>query len=226
MASPTTSGRFADPPRIRNLVLGAGCLVLAFAFISIAVILGDTVRVDETILLMLRNPSDLTKPVGPPWLWEVGRDITALGSLSALSFVTVMFVGYLLIAKSRIDALLVLLIVLGGEALNTTLKHAFDRSRPEISQSVRVFTASFPSGHATMSAVTFLTIALVMAHRSRDLVFRRYFLSVAIFLSGVIGLSRLYLGVHYPSDVLAGWCVGAAWAILCWNLFWFFRRNV
>jgi undecaprenyl-diphosphatase len=78
----------------------------------------------------------------------------------------------------------------------------------------RVFTSSFPSGHATLAAVTYLTLGGLMAslHSSRRLKF--YFIGLAIILTVAIGLSRVYLGVHYPTDVLAGWCIGAAWAAL------------
>jgi len=78
-------------------------------------------------------------------------------------------------------------------------------------------TYSFPSGHAFLSAVTFLTLGALLARVQREPGLKAYMLGVAIALTIVVGLSRLYLGVHWPTDVLAGWCAGAAWAILCWS---------
>jgi undecaprenyl-diphosphatase len=107
--------------------------------------------------------------------------------------------------------------VLGGEILSTILKMAFDRPRPDIPHAARVFTASFPSGHAMLSAVTFLTLGALLTRVNADQRVKTYFMALAVFLTVIVGLSRIYLGVHYPTDVLAGWCVGAAWAILCWS---------
>ena len=107
--------------------------------------------------------------------------------------------------------------VLGGEIIGTVLKIGFHRPRPElVAHSARVFTASFPSAHAILSAVTFLTIGALLTRAHADRRVKIYFMALAVLLTVAVGLSRVYLGVHYPTDVLAGWCVGAAWAALCW----------
>jgi undecaprenyl-diphosphatase len=109
--------------------------------------------------------------------------------------------------------------VLGGVALNSLLKIGFARPRPDfVASAVRVFTASFPSGHATMSAITYLTLGGLLARIHPALRIRTYFMSLAALLTVLVGLSRIYLGVHYPTDVLAGWCIGASWAMGSWVL--------
>jgi undecaprenyl-diphosphatase len=79
-----------------------------------------------------------------------------------------------------------------------------------------VFTASFPSGHAALSAITYLTMAALLARMTASRRLRYYLMAVAATLTCLIGVSRIYLGVHYPTDILAGWCIGSAWALLCW----------
>jgi undecaprenyl-diphosphatase len=109
--------------------------------------------------------------------------------------------------------------VLGGVAINNLLKYAFARPRPDfVTHAARVFTTSFPSGHATLSAITYLTMGALLARIHHSLAIRIYLMSVAVFLILLIGMSRIYLGVHYPTDVLGGWCIGAAWAMGWWVL--------
>ena len=170
-------------------------------------------------MLALRSPSDSSDPLGPAWLEEAARDITGLGSYAVLGFVFCAVATYLLMTKRRSAALWVSASILGGVLLSNALKFAFARPRPELAAPLaRVFTSSFPSGHATLAAVTYLTLGALLAslHNSRRL--KLYFIGLAIILTVAIGLSRVYLGVHYPTDVLAGWCIGAAWAALCWSL--------
>ncbi len=207
--------------RFRSLgwasLLVASFLLSVFAVLAIEVVKGNTNAFDRAVLLSLRSTSNPSNPMGPAWLVEMGRDVTALGSFAFLAFVSAAVVGYLLIAKRRGYALLVAIAVIGGETISTILKNVFDRPRPEIPHAARVFTASFPSGHAMLSAITFLTLGSLMSHATDDIRLKRYYLSIAVFLTVAVGLSRLYLGVHYPTDVLAGWCVGGAWALLCWT---------
>jgi undecaprenyl-diphosphatase len=201
---------------ILALLFVAG-LILGFGLLADEVLEGETAGFDRTILAALRG-ADGISPVGPVWLQEMGRDVTALGSPVFLAFISVAAVGYLLLIRQRSHALLVSISVLGGELQSTALKIAFDRSRPDIPSTVRVFTASFPSGHAMLSAVTFLTLGALLARTQIESRVKAYFISIAVFLTIAVGLSRLYLGVHYPSDVLAGWCVGSAWALFCWSI--------
>ncbi len=194
---------------------------LLFGFVKLAgeVLEGDTRSFDEFVLRLLRNPADLADPIGPAWLESVVRDITSLGSFSVLAIVTLSAVIYLLIDGKRAAAAFVFFAIAGGGVLSELLKHLFARPRPElVAHLVDVKTMSFPSGHAMLSAVTFLTLGALLTRIQSRRRLKAYLLSLAIFLTILVGLSRLYLGVHWPTDVLAGWCAGAAWAMGCWLL--------
>ncbi|MBB3998039.1 phosphatase PAP2 family protein [Aureimonas pseudogalii] len=198
------------------LLLASGSLG---AFLSIAgeVREGDTHAFDDAILLWFRTPGDTADPIGPAWVEMAFRDITALGGMTVLALITLAVVGYLLICRKHASALLVAVAVLGGVAVSSLLKLGFDRPRPDVvAHLVDVHTLSFPSGHAMLSAATYLTLGVLLARTEKRFVVRSYFVGVAILLTLLIGLSRIYLGVHYPTDVLAGWCAGAAWALICW----------
>ena len=218
------SQRFALFARLgrREIGLIAGLfvvatLILGFGLLAEEVIEGDTAAFDRAILLAFRTPGDTADPIGPAWLEEAGRDVTALGSVSFLGILVVAVLGYLLLVRKRNLAILTAVSVLGGEIIGTVLKIGFHRPRPElVAHSARVFTASFPSAHAILSAVTFLTIGALLTRAHADRRVKIYFMILAVLLTVAVGLSRVYLGVHYPTDVLAGWCVGAAWAALCW----------
>lgn len=204
--------------------LAAAGLVLAFGLLADEVREGGTLSFDTAVLIALRSPTS-HGPLGPPWLQEAVRDVTALGSFVFLGLLLGAVVGYLLLVRQRGLALLMLIAVLGGTVMSSLLKIGFDRPRPDITGSVRVFTASFPSGHATLSAVTFLTMGVLLARFAPQARVRAYVLTLAVLLTIVVGLSRLYLGVHYASDVLAGWCAGSAWAILCWSVALLLQRR-
>lgn len=195
-------------------------LVLVFGHIAEEVFEGDAAKFDQTILLFFRNASDLSDPIGPRWIEEMARDITALGSYAVLSIIFSAVVIYLFMARQRGAAFWVLAAVGGGVVLSNLLKLVYERPRPDlVPHAARVFTTSFPSGHATLSAITYLTLGALLASLHGLLRFKVYFLSLAILLTIAVGISRIYLGVHYPTDVLAGWCIGAAWAALCWSIF-------
>ena len=135
--------------------------------------------------------------------------------------------GYLFLARKSAAAWLMIVAVFGGIALNNLLKLLFARPRPDlVYQAVQVFTSSFPSGHSGLSAITYLTIAALLAQTQSSFKIGFYFIAVAALLTILIGVSRVYLGVHYPSDVLGGWCIGAAWALACWAMLtWIQRRG-
>jgi undecaprenyl-diphosphatase len=141
--------------------------------------------------------------------------------------VTLAALGFLLIVRKRAAALLVLASVGGGTALSFAMKAAFDRPRPDlVEHGVEVATASFPSAHAMLAAVTYLTLGALLARVQPKRSVKAYLLGVAVVLTLLIGLSRVYLGVHWPTDVLAGWCVGAAWATACWLVaYWLQARG-
>jgi undecaprenyl-diphosphatase len=209
------------------LVTLVGMTVLAIAFIMFAdeVVGGEFAAFDNRIIMALRAPGNLADSRGPPWLREMGRDITALGSPIFITFVLLTVVGYLLLIRKRAAALLMAVAVLGGGTLSTLLKMTFDRARPDIPRTINDLNASFPSGHTTLSAVAFLTIGILLVRVTPQRRLRTYFMTIAVLLSLMIGLSRIYLGVHYPTDVFAGWCVGGAWALLCSVVAWRLQRR-
>lgn len=192
----------------------------AWGFIVLAdeVIEGDTHALDEQLLLALRpNPADLGDPIGPPWVEEMMRDFTALGGFGILTLLTASVVGYLLLQRKYNGALLVCATVIGGMLLSFVLKQGFSRPRPDlVPHGSLVFTASFPSGHSMLSAVTYLTLGALLARFQPNPRLKIYLLAIAILLTVLVGISRVYLGVHWPTDVLAGWTAGAVWAALCW----------
>ncbi|WP_126174013.1 phosphatase PAP2 family protein [Altericroceibacterium xinjiangense] len=202
-------------PLITLALLAGG--VWGFIELADLVVEGESEAVDTRLLLALRNPQDLSDPIGPGWVEELGRDLTALGGIGILTILTISVAGYLwLLGKVR--AMWLLLGAIGsGQLASTLLKHGFDRPRPDLvpHESI-VYTASFPSGHSMLSAITYLTLAalLMRMHANRSL--KIYFLVLAILLTAAVGVSRVYLGVHWPTDVLAGWAVGASWALLFW----------
>jgi undecaprenyl-diphosphatase len=172
---------------------------------------------DTGILLALREPSRPDDPIGPAWLEEAVRDITSLGSTSVLVLVTLGAVIYLLMIRQRFEAMLVLFTVVGGQILSSLLKLGIDRPRPElVSHLVDVHTLSFPSGHAMLSAVVYMTLGSLLAGHATSRTLKIYVLGVAVLLTFLVGASRAYLGVHWPSDILAGWSIGFAWAMACW----------
>jgi len=208
-------------------VLGIAAILLAFVNLADEVLEGDTHAFDRAVLLALRNAVDLADPLGPAWLENAARDITSLGGYPVLILVTLAVIGFLLVVRQGRAALLVLVAVGGGMLLSTALKIGFDRPRPDlVPHVVDVYTQSFPSGHAMLSAATYLTLAALLARVQPQRRVKGYLLSVAISLTLLIGASRVYLGVHWPTDVLGGWCVGAAWAMACWvAALWLQRRG-
>lgn len=207
-------------------LLGIALFSLVFAELADDVGEGDTRAFDERILLALRT-SDPADPLGPAWFEQSVADITALGGFAVLTLVTLLVFGYLLVLKKWGGALLLLIATLGGTALSEGLKLGFNRPRPDlVAHVVEATSMSFPSGHAMLSAATYLTLGALLARTQERRRLRGYILGAAILLTLLIGASRVYLGVHWPTDVLAGWCLGAAWAMLCWSVaHWLSRRT-
>jgi undecaprenyl-diphosphatase len=200
-------------------ILTVAALLFVFGLIAEEVVEGELLAFDRTVMLAFRDAADPSRPIGPPWLLEAARDVTSLGSTIVLAITLFAVVGYLLLDHERTAACLMLGAVLSGVTLNDFLKFAFARPRPDfVTPAVRVYTSSFPSGHAALSAITYLTLAAILARTNPSVRVRLYFLSVAVIVTGLVGVSRVYLGVHYPTDVLAGWCIGTAWAMGCWAL--------
>ncbi len=193
--------------------------ISGFLFLSVTseMLEGETRALDETILTALRSPRDLGTPIGPDWLTKALTDITSLGGVTVLALLTVLSVVYLLLIRRRVTGLFLLLSVLGGWMVSNGLKLGVARPRPDlVPHLVEVHDLSFPSGHAMLSAVTYLTLGLLLARMQTSRAARYYFVAIAVLLTLLIGTSRVYLGVHFPTDVLGGWSAGAAWACLCW----------
>jgi len=191
----------------------------ALAFITIAdeVVNQKTQTFDTAMLRSLRSADNPSIPVGPPWLEEVASDVTALGGVTVLTLVTCTVVCYLLIVKKYHAMWLVLAASVGGGALGTALKELFHRARPDVVPHLaHVSSASFPSGHSMLSSAIYLTLGALLARLVPKARAKIYCLAVALALTLCIGASRVYLGVHYPTDVLAGWMAGGVWALICW----------
>ncbi|MBI4952339.1 MAG: phosphatase PAP2 family protein [Myxococcales bacterium] len=196
-------------------VLAGGLLV--FVVVAGEVSDGSTRSLDQTLLLAFRNPDDPSDPIGPRWVEEIARDLTALGGVALLTLLSVAVVAHLVLQKKARAGGFVAVSVLGALALSTVLKSSFDRPRPDLVPHLsHVASASFPSGHSMLSAAVYLTLGALLARFQDNLVQRAHVLAWAVLLTLLVGTSRVYVGVHWPTDVLAGWAAGAAWASLCW----------
>jgi undecaprenyl-diphosphatase len=202
---------------------------LLFVFLRLAdvVIAGDSASFDRALLLAFRRADNPAVALGPAWLPTVMRDLTALGGVAALSLLVGFTLLYLMLVGKRHAALFLLVAVLGGLALSQGLKSLIDRARPDLVPGAPLeLSASFPSGHSMLSAVTYLTLGALLTRIESDRRARPFFLIVAVILTVLVGVSRVFLGVHWPTDVLGGWCLGAAWATICWTLaLWLQRRG-
>jgi undecaprenyl-diphosphatase len=187
---------------------------------------GTTQQFDEAVLMFLRNAEDYEEPRGPYWLKSTVRDLTSLGGGPVLILLIASVLGFLLLRKEYLIALLVLFATLGGTALGQLLKNIFGRERPTIvTHLMDVGQLSFPSGHSLMSAVVYLSLAALLSRIQKRRIIRIYIFSIALLLTFIVGLTRIYLGVHYPTDVIGGWSVGLAWATFCWFLAWFVQKK-
>jgi undecaprenyl-diphosphatase len=207
------------PPRPAHWPLYAALLVIAvlagaFGIIADEMTEGETAAFDSAILMLFRDPANPANLAGPLWLQEAVRDVTSLGSFVVLAFVLLLVVMGLVLSGRRGTAIFVAGSVIGGEILSTILKAIFNRGRPDYVDPERILSASFPSGHAALSAVVYLTLGAILAGSTEKLSLRVFYIGTAIFLTLAVGLSRVWLGVHYPTDVLAGWALGIAWALL------------
>jgi undecaprenyl-diphosphatase len=191
----------------------------SWVFIVLAdrVVLGRTQHIDDRILVALRQPGDPTKLVGPSWLGESARDVSALGGETVLTLVTSVVTGFLLLDRKYRAASFVLVATVGGTFFGAALKGIFDRPRPTVVPHLMpAYQSSFPSGHSLMSAVVYLTLGILLVPLMSRQRLRFYVLLIAVVLTGLVGVSRVLLGVHFPTDVLGGWSAGIVWACLCW----------
>lgn len=193
-------------------------LALAWAFVLIAdeVAEGDTKSLDDRILLLFRRAGDPDTPIGPGWVAKTARDVTSLGSTPILILVTAGAAGFLGLSGRRRTMWFLIAAVVSGALVSGGLKSFFDRPRPDVVSHLDLPTSSsFPSGHSFVSAVVYLTLGALLARVHEGRALKAYFLALAALLSLLVGVSRVFLGVHFPTDVLAGWSAGVAWALAC-----------
>jgi len=190
--------------------------LLVFTYVAKEVTSGDSMGIDEWLLSYMRHDGRLL-PEENYLLTGLMKDIRALGGATIIFIITTAVVLYLLIQKHYEFMWLIIIATIGGALLSFGLKELFARERPPLTYHLlTVKSLSFPSGHAMMSSVVYLTQGALLAKVQSNKNLKAYILLVAIILVFLIGISRIYLGVHYPTDVLAGWSAGLAWASLCW----------
>jgi undecaprenyl-diphosphatase len=176
-----------------------------------------TQKFDDWAIRSLRRADDPRVPIGPAWTQEVARDLTALGGVAVLLLATASVVGFFAMRRACASLGFLLLATLGGLGLSIALKGFFNRPRPQLVEHLsQVYTSSFPSGHSMLSAIVYLTLGALLARLVDNRRSKIYILIVALGLTFLVGLSRVFMGVHYPTDVLAGWTAGLVWAVICW----------
>jgi undecaprenyl-diphosphatase len=220
------AGRMPEISLLVCLLLMAGGVWL-FLALADEMREGELERIDTRLLMLLRSGGDPADPIGPAWVEEAMRDLTALGSIVVLAIITLAATVHLVLAGKRHAALLLVVAVGGGVLLGFGAKAGFERPRPDlVAHGAEVFTSSFPSGHSMMAAVAYLTMGTLLARVQPNRRLKIWLIGLAVLISLAVGISRVYLGVHWPSDVLAGWALGASWATLCWAVaLWLQRRG-
>jgi len=210
------------------LMIGVGVCLLLWGFLALAseVMEGDTKTLDMRILVALRKSDDPSRPIGPDWVQNSLLDLTAIGGPTVLGLVVVSVAGFLLLQGRYHTAIVVLATAASGEIANYAMKNLFLRPRPDVVPHLRdVTSSSFPSGHAMESAIIYLTLGAMLMRLAERRVTKMYCIGIAIVLTLLVGISRVYLGVHYPTDVIAGWMFGFFWASLCWMVAKRFERE-
>jgi len=181
--------------------------------------------IDERVLMFLRPGANPHDALGPAWLQQAATELTTLGGTTNLSLIVLIAIAFLLLHRRVASALFVLTAVLGGTGISEIIKAMFGRDRPPLIYRAVVSTnASFPSGHAMLSTITYLTLGALLAQVMPGRRQKVFVFTTAVILALIIGASRVYLGVHWLTDVLAGWSLGAAWAMICWLAAWSIRR--
>ena len=194
-------------------------IILVVLNLAGEVLEGDTLDFDKRMLAALRKADNASQPIGPAWLEMAAFDITALGGPTVLGMTVFAIVGFLVLQGMYRNAAFVFLASVGGWMLNDLLKEVFARPRPQVVPHLRqVMSLSFPSGHALTSAAVYLTLGALLMRVAQSRLAKFYCMFIAMTATLLIGSTRVYLGVHYPTDVLAGWLIGISWALFCWLL--------
>lgn len=202
-------------PRSLFLLAAAGAALFIFAATASLVATGSTHALDDSVLVALRTSGDLARPVGPDWMASAAREVTALGGTPLLTLMTILLAGYFAAKREARLIAILLAAVIGQALLSHLLKEMFGRDRPDVvPHLVEATSKSFPSGHSTSAAAVYLTLAAFIARETGERAVRNYIFFVAVALALLIGASRVYLGVHYPTDVIGGLSFGAAWAAI------------
>jgi undecaprenyl-diphosphatase len=201
------------------LLVGLGGCLLLLAFLALAgeVMEGETLAFDKKIVLAFRKADDLSTPIGPVWITSVLLDLTSLGGPTILGLVVLSVIGFLLLQTRYWTAFFIFVTAATGEVVSYAMKSLFARPRPSVVPHLReAFSSSFPSGHAMQSAIIYLTLGAMLMRITESRLTKIYCCGMAMLLTFLVGVSRVWLGVHYPTDVLAGWTVGLFWASVCW----------
>jgi len=199
--------------RAKALAVSALCWA-AFCIVVWLVETGRTEPIDDLGLMFWRDGAAL-EPVGPRFLLEGVRDLTALGGVLLRNLIGLGAVVALLFVGMQREAVLLTLTVAGGWLVEFAVKVLVGRPRPEIVPHLtEAGGASFPSGHSFNAAVVYIAIALAFATMSARESVRLTIIATAIVVSLAIAWSRVWLGVHFPTDAAAGWLGGAGWAFL------------
>ena len=208
-----------DREELRILVGAVALLAMVWIIAVLAgkVLSGETRQFDEWVLSSLRRADDPRQLRGPYWLTLFAQDVTALGGPTVLGLTVLAVTGYLFLHGLYRNGLFVFAASTGGWVLNSILKQLFSRTRPDVVPHLReVLSSSFPSGHALTSAAVFLTLGALLMRIAEGRLAKYYCIAIAMFVTFLVGMSRIFLGVHYPTDVVAGWLIGMSWALLCW----------
>lgn len=206
-------------PELPVLVVALAVVAAVWGFAELAdeVVEGDTQRLDDWVMSQLRDPAQPDQPRGASWVREIFRDFTALGGIAVMVVITAAVALYLWLRRKHHAMWLMVLAVVSGVAVSSILKHSFDRPRPPGGAALTAtFTSSFPSGHSMISAIVYLVLGAMLARTEPRRVVQIYFLALAMLLTLLVGVSRVYLLAHYPTDVLGGWTAGLAWALVWW----------
>ncbi len=221
---PRLAGMLSLGGRVKNplallLLLGVFGTVGGFLALASEIRENETRPFDEAVILAMREPGDPNHPIGSPRVEEIARDLTALGGVTLLTIVSLTAFGAAMFSGRAKLGVAAVAAVLAGSLITRLLKIGYARPRPDlVEHATWVSNASFPSGHSMMSAVVYLTLAILVARIQKTHTVRVFVVTVAIVITVLVGVSRVYLGVHWPTDVIAGWFLGAAWAVLFWLL--------